>query len=333
LNSKTGAAYNKNTIGPGSRDVPPDTRVADLQRKLGLDPTGVYSKTDTAMIQAVKDYQTKLGLKGAAVDGKYGPDTIDAEKKLYTSSGEVTPAADASASSGVASSEVASSGVASGGSTTGKVPPQPTLNGKPSTGPKGQEWLKKYGATHNPDGTPKSAASSTVSTQPASAPQSVTQVSAANQNQAGTKATYKPDEIAAAKEAIADHNSGKQKLGARDLDFYTKIVANSSATSTPTNTGPSPEKKLTVKPVLNSKAGQTPNQQNIYTLGDGSHAYWDEKTRAYVPWDINKRKEIGKPIPVGDFKLTATKESYNPSGQAVYQEDQTLARIIQLSRF
>lgn len=40
----------------------------------------------------------------------------------------------------------------------GKVPPQPTLNGKPSTGPKGQAWLKKYGATHNPDGTPKAAA-------------------------------------------------------------------------------------------------------------------------------------------------------------------------------
>jgi hypothetical protein len=39
----------------------------------------------------------------------------------------------------------------------GKVPPQPTLNGKPSTGPKGQAWLKKYGATHNPDGTPKAA--------------------------------------------------------------------------------------------------------------------------------------------------------------------------------
>jgi hypothetical protein len=40
---------------------------------------------------------------------------------------------------------------------SGKVPPQPTLNGKPSTGPKGQAWLKKYGATHNPDGTPKAA--------------------------------------------------------------------------------------------------------------------------------------------------------------------------------
>jgi hypothetical protein len=39
----------------------------------------------------------------------------------------------------------------------GKVPPQPTLSGKPSTGPKGQAWLQKYGATHNPDGTPKTA--------------------------------------------------------------------------------------------------------------------------------------------------------------------------------
>jgi hypothetical protein len=40
---------------------------------------------------------------------------------------------------------------------SGKVPPQPTLNGKPSTGPKGQAWLQKYGATHNPDGTPKAS--------------------------------------------------------------------------------------------------------------------------------------------------------------------------------
>ena len=39
----------------------------------------------------------------------------------------------------------------------GKVPPQPTLSGKPSTGPKGQAWLQKYGATHNPDGSPKAA--------------------------------------------------------------------------------------------------------------------------------------------------------------------------------
>ena len=46
-----------------------------------------------------------------------------------------------------------------------KVPPQPTLNGKPSTGYKGQEWLKKYGATHNPDGTPKSTVSAQPNTQ------------------------------------------------------------------------------------------------------------------------------------------------------------------------
>ena len=43
---------------------------------------------------------------------------------------------------------------------TGNVRPQPTLNGKPSTGPKGQEWVKQYGATHNPDGTPKASSGS-----------------------------------------------------------------------------------------------------------------------------------------------------------------------------
>ena len=48
----------------------------------------------------------------------------------------------------------------------GNVPPQPTLNGKPSTGPKGQEWLKKYGATHNADGTPKTADTSTKKAEP-----------------------------------------------------------------------------------------------------------------------------------------------------------------------
>ena len=40
--------------------------------------------------------------------------------------------------------------------TSGGVPPQPTLNGQPSTGPKGQAWLQQYGSTHNSDGTPKS---------------------------------------------------------------------------------------------------------------------------------------------------------------------------------
>jgi hypothetical protein len=48
------------------------------------------------------------------------------------------------------------------GADSKKVPPQPMLNGKPSTGPKGQEWLKKYGATHNPDGTPKAGTVKTV---------------------------------------------------------------------------------------------------------------------------------------------------------------------------
>jgi hypothetical protein len=48
----------------------------------------------------------------------------------------------------------------------GKVPPQPTKNGKPSTGPKGQEWLEKYGKTHNPDGTPKAADTSKKKAEP-----------------------------------------------------------------------------------------------------------------------------------------------------------------------
>jgi hypothetical protein len=41
------------------------------------------------------------------------------------------------------------------------------LGGKPSTGPKGQAWLQKYGATHNPDGTPKTAAPTAAAPAPA----------------------------------------------------------------------------------------------------------------------------------------------------------------------
>ena len=40
-------------------------------------------------------------------------------------------------------------------STSSRVPPRPTVNGLPSSGPKGLEWVKKYGKTHNDDGTPK----------------------------------------------------------------------------------------------------------------------------------------------------------------------------------
>ena len=40
-------------------------------------------------------------------------------------------------------------------STSSRVPPRPTVNNLPSTGPKGLEWVKKYGKTHNDDGTPK----------------------------------------------------------------------------------------------------------------------------------------------------------------------------------
>ena len=62
-------------------------------------------------------------------------------------------AANAAAPAVAQSAQAAPAAPAAGG----KVPPQPTLSGKPSTGPKGQAWLQKYGATHNPDGTPKAA--------------------------------------------------------------------------------------------------------------------------------------------------------------------------------
>ena len=73
--------------------------------------------------------------------------------KTATSWGSAAPAAPAAPAAVVPSS--------TGSDQTpivGNVPKQPTLNGKPSNGPKGQAWMKKYGATHNPDGTPKAPA-------------------------------------------------------------------------------------------------------------------------------------------------------------------------------
>jgi hypothetical protein len=76
-NKVTGARYKNDTIGPGSRDVPPDTRVADLQKKLGITPvTGVFGEAEKKAVMAI---QEKAGLK--PVDGKYGPATKEAHEK------------------------------------------------------------------------------------------------------------------------------------------------------------------------------------------------------------------------------------------------------------
>jgi hypothetical protein len=61
---------------------------------------------------------------------------------------------------------------------------------------------------------------------------SVTQVSPDAQNQAGTKAILDTPDLARAKELLALHKSGKEPLGARDLDYFTKLVANQSGSAT-----------------------------------------------------------------------------------------------------
>jgi LysM repeat protein len=68
------------------------------------------------------------------------------------------------------------------------------------------------------------------SSQEKAPPKSVTQVSPSGQNLAGTK-TKNTDDITRAMELLALHNSGKEKLSARDLDYFTKMVANSNAQS------------------------------------------------------------------------------------------------------
>ena len=82
----------------------------------------------------------------------------DAAQKAAIASGAQDDATgvDAAVAANAAAPAVAQSAQAAPAA-GGKVPPQPTLSGKPSTGPKGQAWLQKYGATHNPDGTPKAA--------------------------------------------------------------------------------------------------------------------------------------------------------------------------------
>jgi len=64
------------------------------------------------------------------------------------------PAA-APAAKPVAATPAATPAAATPAASSTNVRPQPTLNGKPSTGPKGQAWLAQYGTTHNANGTPK----------------------------------------------------------------------------------------------------------------------------------------------------------------------------------
>ena len=94
-----------------------------------------------------------------------------------------------------------------------KVPPQPTLGGKPSTGPKGQAWLKKYGATHNPDGTPKAASAQPVNnTSSAYAP--TISDRAADPNVAGVAKATDATSLRAAQDAAAGNAAPVAASGA-----------------------------------------------------------------------------------------------------------------------
>ena len=279
-NSKTGAMYDNDTIGPGSKDSGTDHRVADLQKKLGITPaTGVYGDAEK---KAISDFQTKVGI---TVDGKYGPKTKEAFEKDNNLVKHDYPA----------------------------------------------ERLKSDTANKETDNSRPGLAKN------------------------GDPAVY--DRQKALRDAGALNTKGKNKGKPLDLDGVdgdntkaaeTEVGSKVAPPDTAKKSGFDPAKRLTVKPVANPKAGVGPAGERIFTLGDGKNAYWDEKAKSYVPWDVNTKKVNGKPIPVKDFKLAASStgtmtqtigtdtmgNTYGAGslGESRYSEDQSLARIVQLAR-
>lgn len=131
----------------------------ELQNKLAYAPA-------TKRAEIVAEWEAKNGpmsqdARNRALSGQPLPDIIGAVPMAQERPAAAAPAPAVPAPKAEAApvSEVpAPAPVVEAPAAVGNVPPMPTLNGQPSMGPKGQAWLAKYGATHNPDGTPKSQA-------------------------------------------------------------------------------------------------------------------------------------------------------------------------------
>ena len=130
---------------------------AAFRKALGLPPLDSEGKepapkgrNDRTMNDAVGTY---YGNKLENTSAIASPAAIPAAA-LPPVAAVTAPAANAAIPAAVSASPAPISAPAA--NTSSRVPPRPTLNGKPSPGPKGQAWLAQYGKTHNDDGSPKS---------------------------------------------------------------------------------------------------------------------------------------------------------------------------------
>ena len=278
VNTNTGAMYNKDTIGPGSRDTGTDHRVADLQKRLGITPAnGVYGDAEKKAVSAL---QQKYGI---TVDGKYGPDTKAAfEKEKQAPDGIKKGTGDQSANSSFPTNAADS------------VKPRPT---DPL---QAQAWDAKYASGWNADGSSKQSGTGDQpqnSTRPGMDPKGKPEVYDRQKQLADLGATNK-DGTKLKTDGITgdDTRKAEKEFGYLIIDPKTKITVN--GTTRPVNPA---------------------DIKNIPT--------WIKAVK-------EKRKKIEEvPLVYMDIvkKQLSIKESYNTTGQ-MYNEDQTLARIIQLSR-
>ena len=291
VNRTTGAMYNNDTIGPGSKDTGTDHRVAELQKRLGITPaTGVYGDAEKKAVSAL---QQKYGI---TVDGKYGPDTKAAFEKSYDKSGtgnkpekkidQLKASPDAGLKANYSSDELKAA--------------EEALK-DPNVSARDKEYYKNLLAAQKE----KTGASSTDTTvQPD-----------ANSARPGLDPKGKPD--------VYDRQKQLADLGATNKDGT----------------------KLKTDGVRGNDTIKAEKEFGYLIIDPKTKITVNGTTRPVNPADIKniptwikavkeKRRKIEEvPLVYMDIvkKQLSIKESYNTTGQ-MYNEDQTLARIIQLSR-
>jgi hypothetical protein len=290
VNHTTGAMYNADTIGPGSKDSGTDHRVAELQKRLGINPaTGVYG---TAEKKAVEALQQKYGI---TVDGKYGPDTkaaFEKEKQTYVApspNGDKKGAGDQP--------------VIPGGNSSFPTNAADSVNPRPTNPLQAQAWDAKYGNGWNPDGSSKNSGTG-------DQPQSK------DPSRPGLDPKGKPD--------VYDKQKQLAELGAKNKDgtkLKTDGVRGNDTIKAEKEFG-----YLIIDPKTTISVNGTVRPVNPADI---------KNIPTWIKAVKEKRKTIEEvPLVYMDVvkKQLSMKESYNTNGQLMYNEDQTLARIIQLSR-